>query len=169
MYALRSSPEDRDNAMFHLGITGALLFALSLDAGASGTAPVVRAISLERDCNGCPSGTRLTLHADGRAQLETLGKERLGTASQLREGRLPTREFMALARLARSRSGVLSLAENQADPQEQDGPWLTLRIEYSDGQARQVFSRGAQPPALAKMVSAIDAAGHRIVFNTPPE
>jgi len=145
----------------------ALLLALGLDAAAAGPVLWPQTISLERDCNGCPTGSRLVLHADGRAQLATLGKARLGTEDALREGRFPIDEFAALARLARTR-GFFDLDDEIAAPQQQDGPWLLLRIEGADGRAKQVFSRGeTPPPALAALLEALDAAGRHIVFAPP--
>lgn len=144
-----------------------LVLALGLDAAGAGPVPQPQTISLERDCNGCPTGSRLVLHADGRAQLATLGKARLGTEDALREGRLSIDEFAALAQLAQAR-GFFDLDDEIVDAQLQDGRWLLLRIEGADGQARQVFNRGAAPPpALADLLDAIDAAGSRIVFAPP--
>lgn len=129
--------------------------------------PAPKTISLERDCNGCLSGSRLALHADGRAQLATLGKARLGTADSLCEGRLDIEKFDRLARLATT-PGFLKLGEEIVDPEVQDGPWLTLRIEYADGSTKQVFSRGeTTPSSLTELVDAVDAAGRQIVFDTP--
>ena len=153
--------------MFKLKTLLPLLFTLSLNATAGSAAPALSSLSLERDCNGCPSGSRVVLYADGRAVLTTVGKGRLGTADEVREGRLPPAVFADLARSAQAR-GVADLPEDSADPQQQDGPWLQLRIEWKGGHAKQVFYRGeVQPPALAALVEAIDAASARIAFGTP--
>lgn len=144
-----------------------LLFTISLQATAGSVAPAVSSVSLERDCNGCASGSRTVLRADGTATLTTVGKGRLGTGDQVREGRLPLAVFDEIARSAQAR-GVAGLAEDSSDPQLQDGPWLQLRIEWNNGQAKQVFYRGDTPPAaLAALTQAIDAAAQRIAFSTP--
>lgn len=156
--------------MFGFRITSALLLACSLHAvagGAAGGGAGVSAISLERDCNGCTSGSRLTLQASGRAQLVTLGKARLGTADTLREGRLAPGAFAVLAQLVAT-SGVAVLDDDVSDPNLQDGPWLLLRIEWTDGRTKQVFHRGeTRSPALAAVVEAVDGAAAQIAFDPP--
>lgn len=153
--------------MLHLRTGCAGLLALSLCTAAM-AAPATLSISLERDCNGCTSGTRLTLCADGRARLDTLGKERLGTASESRAGRLRNGDFAALARLAQA-SGFNDLGDDLSDPSVQDGPWLRLRIDSAGGQAKEVFFRGdAKPAALARLLDALDTATGDIAFDRIP-
>jgi hypothetical protein len=126
-------------------------------------------ITLERDCNGCPTGSRLTLHADGRARLETLGKARLGTTDQQCEGRVSIETFARLAQQATA-GGFENLDDEYADPELLDGRWLTLRIDYADGRSKQVFQRAeAGPYVLTAFVSAVDAAGRQLVLDPPPE
>lgn len=169
MYVLRSALEDREYAMFGFKTPGLLVLALSIQAAGAAGLPAPRTISLERDCNGCAAGSRLVLQADGRAQLTTLGKARMGTPDQLREGRISIEAFAALARLAWVH-GFFELPDEIADPQEQDGPWLLLRIECTDGRAKAVFNRGdRRPAALAELLAAIEAASRDIHFNPPPE
>jgi hypothetical protein len=153
--------------MFSLKTPFALVLALALEAAYGGPMPALKTISLERDCNGCLSGSRLVLHADGSAQMATLGKARLGTADSLCEGRVSIEAVEGLERLATTRS-FLNLDAEIADPQLQDGPWLTLRVEYADGTIKQVFSRGeTAPSSLTQLVEAVDAAGRQIAFDTP--
>ncbi|WP_422011780.1 hypothetical protein [Roseateles sp.] len=153
--------------MFSLKTPFALVLALALEAAYGGPMPALKTITLERDCNGCLSGSRLAFHADGSAQVATVGKARLGTADSLCEGRVSIETFEELARLATT-GGFLQLDAEIADPQVQDGPWLTLRAEYADGSAKQVFSRGEMAPAsLTELVQAIDAAARRIAVDTP--
>src|SRR6187455_1082072 len=51
----------------------ALCWCIVATAGAP--APVT-SITLERDCSGCATGTRLELHRDGRGTLATTGLQR---------------------------------------------------------------------------------------------
>lgn len=146
----------------------ALLLAISLHAGAASAAPPLQSISLERDCNGCPTGSRLVLRADGSAEVATVGKARLGTADASRAGRLSIERFAALARLAQEH-GFFTLPDDLSDPEQQDGPWLLLRLDGTDGHFKQVFHRGAaMPAALAELVQAIDTATGDITFDPLP-
>ena len=146
----------------------ALLLAISLHTGAACAVSPLQSISLERDCNGCPTGSRLVLRADGSAEVAKVGKARLGTADESRAGRLSIERFAALVRLAQER-GFFALADDLSDPEQQDGPWLLVRLDGTDGHFKQVFHRGvAMPAALAEMVQALDTATGDITFDTLP-
>ena len=150
----------------------ALVLALLFNAAYSApdlTDLMPQLISLERNCNGCPSGSRLVLHADGRAELTTVGNARMGTADAHREGRFAAQAFGAVAALARD-DAFRELGEDLADPEVQDGPWLALRVDYADGRSKQIFHRGAQPPpALTALVDAVDAVARQAGLESPPE
>ena len=72
-------------------IVGALCACVVLPACAArpGTADTISTIStivLERDCPGCPTGSRLELRRDGIALATVTGKARLGTTRQAWDG-----------------------------------------------------------------------------------
>jgi hypothetical protein len=151
------------------GLAGAVVMALCwcvLPAGAGsadGAAGITR-ITLERDCNGCPSGWMLVLARDGSARLNIAGKARLGTADQSLAGQVSAQDFDALARVAVGQ-GYFSYAESYQDPDLQDGPWAATGVT-AGGVEKRVFRRNdAGPPALIAFEAAIEALKQRIVFK----
>ncbi len=141
--------------------------ALALSGCALAADPAITAISLERDCGGCADGSRIVLRRDGQARLTLPGQARMGTVDRVSNGRVLIEDFDALARLATT-GGFFSLDDEYADPQLQDGPWMRMRIERSDGSAKQVFRRhGAGPKVLDRLAAAIDAVRQRIAFTAP--
>lgn len=153
--------------MFSTKPRRALALALGLEAalagaaGAAGQAALPRQISLESDCNGCPVGTRIVLMADGAIQWQQLGKARLGTADETRQGRVRPEDFAAVAALWQAR-GLPGMGEAFTDPTTADGPWQLLRIEHADGTSQQVFRRGeAGPAALSEVIEAITQTAHK--------
>lgn len=153
--------------MFSIKPRRALALALGLEAalagaaGASGQATLPRQISLESDCNGCLVGTRIVLTADGAIQWQQLGKARLGTTDETRQGRVTPEDFAAVAALWQAR-GLPRMGEEFTDPTTADGPWQLLRIEHADGTSQQLFRRGeAGPPALAEVIEAITQTAHK--------
>lgn len=120
-------------------------------------------ITLERDCSGCPTGSRLVLRRDGLARLTTTGKARLGTQDSSRVGRVRLEDFDELARLAVA-LGYFDMREVYDDPETQDGAWANIGVERG-GQHRQVFCRdGAEPPALRAFTTALEAVQAKIAF-----
>lgn len=145
----------------------ALVLALALNAAYGAPDLMPQLITLERNCNGCTRGSRLVLHADGRAELTRVGNARMGTVDERCEGRFSPAAFEAVAALARGEA-FQALGEDLADPEVQDGPWLALRVDYADGRLKQVFQRGPQPPrVLTALVDAIDVAGRQAGFDAP--
>lgn len=151
----------------------ALVLGLGLQTALTGCAatavapPLPRQISLESDCNGCPAGTRIVLMADGLVRWQQVGKARLGTADEMRESRVTTEDFAAVARLWEAR-GLGALGEEFSDPQTQDGPWQLLRLERADGTQQQIFRRGdAGPPALAEVIDAITQTARKAGLQSP--
>ncbi|MBL8277469.1 MAG: hypothetical protein JNL93_12270 [Pelomonas sp.] len=160
--------------MFNTKPRRALALALGLEAalagaaGAGGLPALPRQISLETDCNGCPTGTRIVLMADGVIQWQQLGKARLGTTDETRQGRVSPEDFAAVAELWQAR-GLGRMGEEFVDPQTQDGPWQLLRIEHADGTSQQVFRRGeAGPPALAEVIDAVTQTARKAGVDHPP-
>lgn len=154
--------------MFIKKALGRWACTMALSGCALAAGPAITTISLERDCAGCTGGSLIVLQHDGQARVTTPGHARLGTEERTRSGRLLMEDFERLARLAVA-EGFFGLQAQYADPQLQDGPWMSLRIERSDGSVKQVFRRnGAGPSALDRLESAIDAAQQRIAFSTPP-
>ncbi len=123
--------------------------------GAGAAAHGVTEIVLERDCFGCPTGTRIELRHDGTAVFTEVGNARRGTQDKVRQGRITARDFDALAGLLASR-GFYAMAPEYQDPGVADGPWMTLRV-VRGGQAKEVFARDeATPPDLRAVETAID-------------
>lgn len=123
----------------------------------------ITAITLERDCFGCPTGSILTLHRDGSARLTTSGKARRGTQDKTATGTVSAADFDALARLAVAQ-GFFELKDVYEDPQLKDGAWVTTRITRA-GQDTQVFRRDEAGPAALKTVeAAIEALKAQISF-----
>ena len=124
---------------------------------------LISTITLERDCNGCPTGQRLELHRDGQAVATTTGKARLRTVDSSARAALPTAEFDALARQLTA-AGFFEMAEIYEEPGVQDGSWVTLTVVRA-GVARQVFRReDAGPLALKAVDTAMAALQARLVF-----
>ena len=123
----------------------------------------ISAITLERDCSGCPTGTRLELRRGGQAVATNTGKARLRTADSVARASLPVTEFEALVRQLMA-AGFFELAEVYEEAGLQDGSWATLTV-VRGGAARQVFRReDAGPASLKALESAIAALQARLVF-----
>ena len=135
-----------------------------LPATATATATAnISAITWERDCSGCATGTRLELHRDGRAVATVTGKARLRTADTVSRAGLPAAEFEALARQLLS-NGFFEMADIYEEAGVQDGSWATLTV-VRDGVARQVFRReDAGPAALKAVEAAVAALQARLAF-----
>lgn len=142
-------------------------FAMARPPAAASTTPTtagITAITLERNCFGCTSGSVLTLHRDGRATYTVTGNARSGTTDKTSTGTIAPDEFERLARLAIS-SDFFALNEHYEDAQTRDGAWVTTTVAR-DGKDKQVFRReDAGPPALGAFETGIDAARARIRFN----
>ncbi len=123
----------------------------------------ISAITLERDCMGCPTGMRLELRRDGQAVATATGKARLRTSDSVSRAALPAAEFDALARQLLA-AGFFDLAEVYEEAGVADGSWATLTA-VRGGVARQVFRReDAGPPALKSLEAAMIALQARLVF-----
>lgn len=123
----------------------------------------ISAITVERQCFGCPAGERLELGRDGRARLTRIGHARLGTVDQVSEGPLRREEFDRLARAVQA-AGYFSFAERYEEEGLRDGAWVLMTVVRS-GVSRQVFRReNAGPQALADLLATLDAARARIQF-----
>jgi hypothetical protein len=158
-----SPPQLRYALALALGLKAALVSGC---AAANEPAPP-RQISLESDCNGCPSGTRIVLTADGRVRWQQVGKARLGTVDETRESRMSPADFEAVAQLWQARR-LDGMAESYADAQIQDGPWQLLRLERSDGTQQQIFRRGdAGPAALGEVIDAITQTARKARLPPP--
>jgi hypothetical protein len=131
---------------------------------ASGTSPdAISSITLERNCYGCGGASVLVLQRDGHASYTVTGNARLGTSDQTATGTVSARDFEKLARLALQK-GFFELAESYADPELQDGAWVSLRIVRGN-QDKQVFNRnGAGPVALQTLERGVDDLKTRIKF-----
>lgn len=123
----------------------------------------ISAITWERDCSGCATGTRLELHRDGRAVATVTGKARLGSTDTVSRAGLPAAEFEALARQLLS-NGFFEMADIYEEAGLQDGSWATLTV-VRNGVARQVFRReDAGPAALKAVEAAVAALQARLAF-----
>ena len=106
----------------------------------------ISAITLERDCSGCPTGTRLELRRGGQAVATNTGKARLRTADSVARASLPVTEFEALVRQLMA-AGFFELAEVYEEAGMQDGSWATLTVVRGGQRQRQVrpiFCRSGQ-------------------------
>jgi hypothetical protein len=126
--------------------------------------PAITAITLERDCFGCPTGSLLVLRGDGNASYTITGKARHGTEDRSFSGSVGATDFDGLARLVASQ-GFFELDEIYDDPQAQDGAWTTIGVARG-AQDKRVFRRdGAGPQALRTIEAAIEAVRSRITFT----
>lgn len=138
-----------------------LLVALALSTAALAPAraappsegAAISLISMEKDCFGCPSGSRLVLRRDGFAGLTQTAKARHGKQEQSRVGRVGADEFEALARLTLAQ-GWFELQDSYDDPQTRDGGWTVILVERSDGASKQVFRRDGTGPAALDVIEA---------------
>ena len=137
--------------------------ASAATSATSATSQDISAITLERDCSGCPTGTRLELRRGGQAVATSTGKARLRTADSVSRASLPVNEFEALVRQLMA-AGFFELAEVYEEAGLQDGSWATLTV-VRGGVARQVFRReDAGPASLKALETAIAALQARLVF-----
>ena len=147
----------------------ALCYACSMLACAStqGAAalPLITSITLERDCFGCTSGTRLQLQGEGLATFTITGKARHGTVDQISQGPLTRADFEALSRLLEEQ-GFFALPERIEDPKLQDGAWTQISVA-GPALEKQVFRRSASTPAgLQKIEAALDALKATLQLRT---
>ena len=142
------------------------LLAFILTACASVTAPrpdAVTAITLERDCSGCETGTTMTFRLDGMATLENTGKERFGTSDRSFTGKVARADFDRLASLLISR-GFFDLRDEYRDPTLADGAWIATSA-VRDGRTKKVVDRNeAGPPALRAIEEAIESVRASITW-----
>jgi len=120
-------------------------------------------ITVERDCFGCPTGSRLVLRRDGTALLTVTGKARHRTQDSTAQAALSHADFDAIAQLALAQ-GFFDWRDEYADANLQDGAWTTWRITRG-AQDKQVFSReGAGPQGLRALLAAAEALQARLRF-----
>lgn len=165
-------------ALRRRSIIGALGGCLALAACATGTTPprmppqpatattaagAITALTLERDCSGCPTGARLEVRRDGSVVATVTGKARRGTQDQASRARLPPGEFDTLAQAVLG-AGFFTMAETYEEPGLQDGAWVTLGVMRGTV-LKQVFRReDAGPPPLKALEAALIALQARLVF-----
>lgn len=138
--------------------TTLVLLAISCASASPHSVGGARSIVLERGCPGCAAPNRISLFSDGRVQTLRAGMARFGTSDQRQEGRMPAGSFATIEALAIG-GNFARLDAHYADPELQDGPWMTLTITQVDGTEKQVFRRSAAGPALLQQLEdAIDAA-----------
>lgn len=134
-----------------------------LSATAEHEAAAITAITLERDCSGCPSGSRIELHRDGRAVATVTGKARRGTQDEVSQARLAPGDFDPLARAVVA-AGFFGMPDTFEEPGLQDGAWATLTVARGAA-SKQVFRREeAGPPALKALEAAVLALQARLAF-----
>ena len=144
-----------------LGVAAAAL--ANAAASAAGAATEVTEITLERNCFGCSSGSRLVLRDDGSATYTVSGNARMGTNDAVTRGSVGRDAFDRLARLALA-GGFFQMADNYGDEQTADGAWSSVRI-VRGAVHKQVFRRGdAGPSALVDFEAALDALKARTAF-----
>jgi hypothetical protein len=123
----------------------------------------VDVITLERDCSGCATGTRLELRREGQAVATTTGKARLRTTDSVARAPLSSADFEALVRQLMA-AGFFEMAEVYEEAGVQDGNWSTLTV-VRGGVPHQVFRReDAGPSALKALEAAMAALQARLVF-----
>lgn len=123
----------------------------------------IGAITLERDCSGCPTGSRLELRRDGSVVATVTGKARRGTQDQVSRARLAPGDFDTLVRAVLD-AGFFAMDDTYHEPELQDGAWAMLTVTRG-AVTKQVFRReDAGPPALKALESALLALQARLVF-----
>ncbi len=137
--------------------TTAVATAVATEAGA------VTAITLERDCSGCATGSRVELRRDGSVVATVTGKARLGTQDQVSRARLAAADFDALARAVVA-AGFFGMRDTFEEPGLQDGAWSNLGVARGAA-VKQVFRRDEAGPAkLKSLEAAVLALQARLVF-----
>ncbi len=130
---------------------------------AASEAGAITAITLERDCSGCATGSRVELRRDGGAVVTVTGKARLGTQDQVSRARLTPADFDALARSVTA-AGFFGMPATFEEPGLQDGAWANLGVARG-AVVKQVFRRDAAgPAALKSLEAAVLALQARLVF-----
>lgn len=134
-----------------------------LPNSAAAEAAAITTITLERDCSGCATGSRLELRRDGSAVATVTGKARLGTQTLVSRARMAPADFQNLAR-AVAASGFFAMPETFEDPDLQDGAWASLAVARGAA-IKQVLRRDeAGPAALKSLEAAIVALQARLSF-----
>lgn len=130
---------------------------------AAAEAGAITALTLERDCSGCASGSRIELRRDGGVVATVTGKARLGTQTQVSRARMAPADFQDLARAVVA-AGFFGMPETFEEPGLQDGAWASLAVARGAA-VKQVFRRdGAGPAALKSLEAAVVALQARLVF-----
>lgn len=124
----------------------------------------VRAITLERQCMGCPGAMRLVLRADGSAVLTQIGNARRGTEDKTLRGSVAPREFDQLARFAETQ-GFFQMREAYQDDAVQDGTVTLITVTRGNTDKQVLRRENAGPEALKALEAAIDAVKDRIAFK----
>jgi hypothetical protein len=123
----------------------------------------ITAISVERGCFGCATGSILVVRRDGTATYTITGNARQGTEDKSSTGRVRVEEFEKLARFLVAQ-GFFEMKEQYDDPKIRDGAWTTTSV-LRGAQDTRVFRRdSAGPAALIAVEKAIDALKARIEF-----
>lgn len=137
------------------------------DLASAADVAAITVITLERDCSGCPSGSRIELRREGSAVATATGKARRGTHDRVSRARIPPGDFDTLARAVLA-AGFFAMAETYEEPGLQDGAWATLGVTRGTVH-KQVFRReDAGPPALQALEAAVTALQARLVFVPDP-
>jgi len=147
-------------------VVRALVASIGLVALAACAQPAmddITEISIERDCFGCASASKLVLRRDGRATLVTVGKARMGTQDGSASGTVRREDFDALAKLAAAQ-GFFQMQDSYEQADVQDGAWVTTRV-LRGTRDKQVLRRdGAGPEGLKQIEAAAAALQARISF-----
>lgn len=112
----------------------------------------INQISIEHDCFGCASGSRLVLLRGGSAVLTLTGNARHGTVDKVSVATLPAAEFESVARLLIAQ-GFFDLDEAYENPDVQDGAWTAVSVQRGT-QLKRVFWRNDAGPASLRTIAA---------------
>jgi hypothetical protein len=151
-----------------VSMTPSELACASAQRPAEPSGSVITEITLERNCFGCPAGSRLVLQRDGAATLTATGNARHGTADRLSRGRVSKVDFDQLIRVLTAQR-FFELENEYANPQLQDGDSSVIGVTRA-GQQKTVSRRtGAGPPALDVIERAIETVRTRIAWREDPK
>ena len=123
----------------------------------------VSEIRVERNCNGCPTGTVLVLTRSGSATFTQTGNARFGTHDSTKTAAVAAEDFDKLAAFIVSHD-FFALNEEYANPETQDGRWTTIAVTRN-GVTKSVTRRNrAGPDNLAEIERAINAVAQKIAI-----
>ncbi len=152
----------------------AVLAAVGLGGGAAATprpspspmsTPEVERVEWAHLSFGRPP-QRVTVARDGTVVEVTEAMARLRTPERRRTGRLAAAEVAGLL-AAIEAAGFFALQDSYRDPRLADGVAITVRVVRGGVTKEVLVKNHAGPPALERLLEALDAAAARVAWDAP--